>query len=346
MNAALRFAAALLCAAALVLPASAQDKEKDIFNYVAQKAAGKDVKKIVFIADAGTHGGKGNHEFKAGAIFLARTLNEKYPNCYATVHLNTRWPKDLSFADAVVVLLNHGRKAATDPEIKSAVERGAGFMAIHFGVEVEKGIQGDNYLKWMGGYFEQFWSVNPTWKANIDKIPEHEITRGVKPFTLNDEWYYHMRFVPDMKGVTPILSAVPDVKTITNRWKGPKASGYDGNPTVLEAVKAGRAASRLGLCPSRWRPRLRLHRLSLLRQSQGRQLPHAALERNRLDHEARSAREWHPNQDDRRADGAALSGRAADVAEVIDLPRRLRFRSRVPWNESARQDQRMRSRKR
>ena len=32
-----------------------------------------------------------------------------------------------------------------------------------------------------------------------------------------------MRFVEDMKGVTPVLSAVPDVKTITGRWDGKKA---------------------------------------------------------------------------------------------------------------------------
>ena len=27
------------------------------------------------------------------------------------------------------------------------------------------------------------------------EIPEHETTRGVKPFEVKDEWYYHMRFV-------------------------------------------------------------------------------------------------------------------------------------------------------
>ena len=31
----------------------------------------------------------------------------------------------------------------------------------------------------------------------------------MKPFTLRDEWYYNMRWIDDMKGVTPILQAVP-----------------------------------------------------------------------------------------------------------------------------------------
>ena len=257
MNVALRFASAVFVAAALLAPAQAQDKEKDIFNYVAQKKAGSDVKKIVFIADLDTHGGKGSHEFRAGAIYLARTLNARYPNAYAVVHPAGRfpnnlgiakpkgqpdytWPTDIGHADCIIVLLNHGGKAAEDKTIAGVMERGAGFMAIHYGVEVNKGKQGDNYLKWMGGYFEQFWSVNPHWTAKIEKIPEHETTRGVKPFAVNDEWYYHMRFVPDMKGVTPVLSAVPDVKTITGRWDGKKPSGYNGNPAVLEEVQAGK----------------------------------------------------------------------------------------------------------
>lgn len=223
---------ALLAGLALLAPAQAQ--EKDIFNYVAQKKADKDVKKIVIIADSGTHGGKGNHEFKAGGVYLARVLNSTYPNCYAVVHRHTAWPKDLSHADCVIVLLNHGGKAASDKNIEAAMARGAGFMAIHYGVEVNKGEQGNNYLKWMGGYFEVNWSVNPFWTAKIDKIPEHETTRGVKPFEIRDEWYYHMRFVEGMKGVTPVLSAVPDLKTVSE-----KTSARGGNEAVYAAVKAG-----------------------------------------------------------------------------------------------------------
>jgi hypothetical protein len=39
--------------------------EKGIFDYEGQKTAGDKVKKIIFIADAGTHGPRGNHEFMA-----------------------------------------------------------------------------------------------------------------------------------------------------------------------------------------------------------------------------------------------------------------------------------------
>jgi hypothetical protein len=245
----MKWAITCLLAVAVIAPAAAQ--EKDIFNYVAQKNAGKDVKKIVFIADPDTHGPKGNHEFKAGAVYMARVLNEKYPNCYATVYRSWKpdgenkkkridaMPKDLAHADAIIVLLNHGGVAATNKAIIEATERGAGFMAIHYGVEVTKGAQGNNYLKWIGGYFEAEYSVNPHWTAKFDKIPEHETTRGVKPFAINDEWYYHMRFAKDMKGVTPVLSAVAPIETITKRWDGKKAGSHNGNEFALASVKKG-----------------------------------------------------------------------------------------------------------
>lgn len=205
-------------------------QDRDLFDYEGQKAA-KDVKKIVLIGDAGTHGPPGNHEFIAGSLILARRIHKAYPNTWAVVHSSKNWPKDLAHADVVVVGLNHGGKAAQDKQIEAACARGAGFMALHFGVEVNKGAQGDNYLKWMGGYFECKWSVNPWWTPKFETFPTHPITRGVKPFSCRDEWYYHMRFVPDMMGVTPILSDIPPVSTVKEQ-----VSDRGGNPDVFKAV--------------------------------------------------------------------------------------------------------------
>jgi hypothetical protein len=215
--------------------AAADKKERDIFDYAAQKAA-KDVTKIVFVADTAPHGPRGNHEFLAGAIYLARTINANYPKAYAVVYTKAKWPKDLKHADTVIVLLNHGGSAVNDA-VKEAVKRGAGFMAIHYGVEVNKGDQGKHFLQWLGGYFEPFWSVNPWWTPDFKELPKHPVTRGVKPFAINDEWYYHMRFVKDMKGVTPILAALPPLKTI--QGEGKKASSHGGNPDVWKDVAGG-----------------------------------------------------------------------------------------------------------
>jgi len=101
-----------------------------------------------------------------------------------------------------------------------------------------QGDQGEHYTKWLGGYFETFWSVNPWWTPEFKELPKHEVTRGVKPFAVNDEWYYHMRFVEGMKGVTPILEALPPLNTI--QGEGKKSSERGGNAAVYEEVSAGK----------------------------------------------------------------------------------------------------------
>ena len=121
-------------------------------------------------------------------------------------------------------------------EIQAWVDHGVGVACLHFGVEVEPEDLGAQFLAWIGGYFEIGWSVNPHWTANFNDFPEHPITQGVQPFSILDEWYYHMRFQPKMKGVTPILSALPPVHSLTDRSKD---TNRGSNPTVLAAVQAG-----------------------------------------------------------------------------------------------------------
>lgn len=228
----------LFAAAAAAGEVKAGKQERDIFDLGAQRKAPQGVKKIVLVADSDPHGARGNHEFVAAAIFLARTMNSRYPDAYATVARRQNWPKDLKHADTIVVLMNHGG-SAVNPAVKEAIANGAGFMAVHYGVEVNKGEQGQHYLKWLGGYFEPFFSVNPHWTPDFKEIPKHETTRGVQPFSINDEWYYHMRFVEGLKGVTPVLSAVAPLNTVNFR-EGQKPSSHGGNPDVLADVKAGK----------------------------------------------------------------------------------------------------------
>ncbi len=88
------------------------------------------------------------------------------------------------------------------------------------------------FLEWIGGYFEMHWSVNPHWTARFRLCsPEHAVARGVKPFEINDEWYYHMRFRENMEHVTPILTAIPPASTL-DRPDGP----HSGNPAVRAEI--------------------------------------------------------------------------------------------------------------
>ena len=106
-----------------------------------------------------------------------------------------------------------------------------------------KGAPGDMMKKWLGGYFEVFWSVNPHWTADFKSFPKHPITRGVKPFSLKDEWYYHMKFRDNMKGVTPILSALPPGEYLEAR--GWPAQQQPPCPEISPGKKR-KAACRLG----------------------------------------------------------------------------------------------------
>jgi hypothetical protein len=89
-------------------------------------------------------------------------------------------------------------------------------------------------IEWIGGSYEKHWSVNPHWEAEFKSFPDHPVARGLKPFKATDEWYYHMRFADGMKGVTPILAAVPPEKTRQGK-DGP----HSGNPHVR--ARAGMA---------------------------------------------------------------------------------------------------------
>jgi type 1 glutamine amidotransferase len=193
-------------------------------------------KKIVFVAGGPSHG-YGDHEHLGGCMLLAKALNESGLAVEAVVTKDNGWPKDPAVFEgaAAVVMYSDGGGGHMVNRNLAAVDalakKGAGVGAIHYAVETVKGEPGDRFLAWMGGYFEVNWSVNPHWDADFTKLPEHAVTRGVKPFKTNDEWYYHMRFREGMKGVTPILTAVPPDKT-----RQGKDGSHSGNPAVRAEI--------------------------------------------------------------------------------------------------------------
>src|SRR5690606_26560921 len=94
-------------------------------------------------------------------------------------------------------------------------------VCLHYAVEVPADPAGKYFLDWIGGYFEMHWSVNPHWTIEDMQLGKpHPITRGVTPYVMNDEWYYHMRFPDELKGVDPIVSALPPAESLS-RPDGP-----------------------------------------------------------------------------------------------------------------------------
>jgi hypothetical protein len=190
-------------------------------------------KKIVLIAGNPSHGYL-EHEYRAGSLLFQKCL-AGIPGLNVVVASND-WPKDpsvLDGADAVLMFCTGGagHPLARDPKRMAALEavlsKGAGFGTMHYGVEIPEHKGGQEFLKWQGGYFLTNWSVNPHWTADFTNLPNHEITRGVKPFKIRDEWYYHMKFAD--RGVTPILAAIPPDST---RGQSGANNSHGGNPEV------------------------------------------------------------------------------------------------------------------
>jgi hypothetical protein len=195
----------------------------------------QDTKHVAFIAGRRSHG-YGEHEHKAGCLLLARSLEQGMPDFKVTVYQNG-WPEDdsvLDGADTIVIYCDGGEGHIVNrrlDRVQDLMDKGIGLVCIHYAVEVPKGEIGDRMLNWLGGFFEPHWSVNPHWTASFDNLPEHPITRGVEPFSINDEWYYHMRFLPDLEGVTPILTDMPPEERRNAEPPGRPAQRKPGRPS-------------------------------------------------------------------------------------------------------------------
>jgi type 1 glutamine amidotransferase len=173
--------------------------------------------KIVLVAGSRSHG-PGEHEFFAGCAVLMKLLQQT-PGVFP-VMARDGWPKNphtFDNARSVVFFMDGGsghpivRGPHTDA-IQKLMDEGVGFVNLHYAVEYPKRYQ-DPVFNWLGGYYETGFSTNPHWKAHFKTIAAHPVTRGVHPFSIEDEWYFNIHFRPEMTNVTPILKAVPPDET-------------------------------------------------------------------------------------------------------------------------------------
>jgi hypothetical protein len=200
-------------------------------------------KRIVLIAGRPSHP-PGMHEFRAGSLLLQKALSgvsgikvDVYDGGWPSKMVDGKRVDDSSLldtADAVLIYADGGKgNPAIQGErmkvIDALAARGAGLGFAHYGVEVPAGVPGEAFHRWLGGYYETNWSVNPMWKPDFQKYPNHPITRGVGPFATHDEWYFNMRWTPDakLKGrITPILVAKPSDEVRKGPYVSPRGP-YD-----------------------------------------------------------------------------------------------------------------------
>ena len=205
-------------------------------------AASAPAAKIVLVAGKPSHG-PGDHEHNAGILLLEKCLRQN-PGV-ETVVVKGGWPEDESVFDNATTLvfymdggggntlIQHGRLA----RLGKLMDKGVGLVLLHYAVEVPKENGGPELLKWIGGYYERPYSQNPMSDVAVTQAsPGHPVSRGWKGFSGKDEYYYHIRFTPGDKRVTPILTVMlpkdkPENEVIAwtcEREDGGRGFGYTG----------------------------------------------------------------------------------------------------------------------
>ena len=121
-------------------------------------------------------------------------------------------PATLAGARAVVMFFDGGDKhplldSARLAQVQKLADAGAGLVALHQVVDIPVD-RGDRMRGLFGAAWEKGFSQRAHWVADFKTFPDHPICRGVTPFKIDDGWLFKLRFVPELKGVTPLLRTV------------------------------------------------------------------------------------------------------------------------------------------
>jgi putative membrane-bound dehydrogenase-like protein len=198
--------------------------------------------KIVFLAGGRSHG-PGEHEFRAGSLLLAKSLNQSGLDIQAEVH--SGWPKDASVLDGAKAVIFYNDATAVVSQgwskVAQLASKGSGLMFMHYAVH-PSAQEGEQYFRpWIGGAFETGFSVNPHWVADLEVLPNHPVSRGVGSLVeAFDEFYYNMRFLPDRAKVQDIVTATPErerMKRYINLWNQHGVDGLNKKQTLLWGIE-------------------------------------------------------------------------------------------------------------
>ncbi len=221
----------------------------------------EDRRVIVFHTEDGLHGWL-QHENTAASILLGERLAELVPGVEAVVLRGDFPDAELLERAATVVFFGNGTEHhAFNEEVvrerwRAVKESGVGAVGIHWALEAEDPEGEQLVAETFGGFFELHYSVNPMWLGEFEEIPEHQITRGIEPFKIYDEFYFNIRFPEELPGTrTDILTAVPPRRVILLPEDGPRSNNEhvrasEGVPQVIawtyERPSGGRSYSFCG----------------------------------------------------------------------------------------------------
>lgn len=218
-------------------------------------------KKIVLIAGVKSHGPEGNgmHDYPWSVRLVKAMLDRSNVADKVAVeyHLNG-WPKDqgtLDSADSIVIISDgrDGDKYSEAPHLISdqrveyigkQMKRGCGLVTFHFSTFAPNKYA-EQVLDWNGAFFQwetegkrQWYSAITTLNSAVSlESPKHAISNGVKPFNLNEEFYYNLRFKDGDAALVPLCSVEAlkgrDAAGKVVAWARERADGGRGFGTTM-----------------------------------------------------------------------------------------------------------------
>ncbi len=217
-----------------------------------------EAKKIVLIAGERSHG-SGEHEFNAGAILLARALNEQSGLPVEVEVVHDGWPEELEVFDGVDAIVIYSDGLGRHPAdahwdfLEGLMEEGVGLMLMHFAVHVRPDERGERLMRWTGGFYEDDYSVNPHWTADTEPNTSHPIGRGVAPVKVHDEWYFNIRFA-EPPAHTDLLTATPEYELIRlyNAWHKNAQDALGTPQTLMWGVERSDGGRGVGFTGGHW----------------------------------------------------------------------------------------------
>ena len=222
-----------------------------ILNVLPKTPAASGKKKILFIAGNTKHR-HGYHEYRAGSILLADALNASGLPVEARVHWYG-WPEDESIfdgVDACIIYADGGgefgeKYAFLDQKVKG----GMGIMFMHYGVHPTKEVGETYYKPWIGGYYDDAFSVNPSWIAEMIPKDGHPVARGLDdPIKAFDEFYWNLNFDSDCAECSPLATATPTKENMirygSSKFWNKEAADKLGTEQALVWCRAPKGGAR------------------------------------------------------------------------------------------------------
>lgn len=153
----------------------------------------------------------GHHDYLAGCR-LAAFLLAQTPGVSVTT-IEEGWTEDdrpFANARALVFYNGGGEKHAflASPRgiqrMQRASDDGVGMVMIHRAVRYPHAYA-RRAASWIGGVHVAGESDRGHWGTRHCEFPTHPVTRGVRPWRIRDGWLNGIRFVDEMRGITPLV---------------------------------------------------------------------------------------------------------------------------------------------